>query len=68
MPDNDYYEIEVQIVRHWDKAVLVNHGDGEDWIPYSQIAEDEDIVRQFEEGEFVSLEVKEWLLIEKGIF
>lgn len=64
----EFFEIACTIERHWEMAVLLDVGLEEpEWIPYSQINEDEHTVRQIPEGEHTTLEIALWLLEEKGI-
>lgn len=64
----EYFEIACTIEQHWDAAVLLDVGlDEPQWIPYSQIAEDEFSVKCIPEGEHTTLEIALWLLEERGI-
>jgi hypothetical protein len=68
MSETDYYEIECTVLKHWDRAVLLDFGLEESvWIPYTQIYDDEDTVRSIPEGRHTSLEIAEWLLVQKRV-
>ena len=57
-----YIDVEVRIMTA--KAVLVNDGKRDAWLPYSQI---EDGLETLEVGKHVTLLVPEWLATEKGL-
>lgn len=65
-------DITAEYVRHSDKAVLVNDGDTEAWVPFSQVVirDDKDrpirSVREFIRGKCLVLNMTEWLAREKG--
>ncbi len=59
-----YCYIEVEVRHMTARAVLVNDGDRNTWLPYSQI---EDGMETLEVGKHVTLLVPEWLANEKGL-
>ena len=62
MSDGDLIEIEVEVVAETPKAMLVNDGKKEVWIPRSQI---KDYCE--EKGKVTSIFITEWLATEKGL-
>jgi hypothetical protein len=56
------YEITVEVKRETDKAILVDDGDVEVWLPKSQIVERTDL----KDG-FAELVIPEWLAEEKEL-
>lgn len=60
----DTFEVEDVIALHsGDNALLCEVDDEEEWIPYSQIAEDSEVTDEGDEG---SLIVSWWLAEKKG--
>lgn len=64
-----YAEIDVEILKHADQAMLVTDGVVEAWIPYSQTYEgDARACRlMYPEGESETIVVKEWIAVERGL-
>lgn len=61
--DEEWLDIELQIMHKTGAAVLLSDGDTEEWVPKSAIHNwDED----WEPGDTVSMDVSLWLLEEKG--
>jgi hypothetical protein len=56
-------EIDVEVIAKTDAAILITDGDMETWIPLSQIFDPED----YEEDNSYTIEIPEWLAIEKGL-
>lgn len=66
MYDGDLWKGEAQVVRHADKAMLVEHEGEEGWVPYSQIDEDSELQEDsalWAEGEIV---IPLWLAAKNG--
>lgn len=62
MSDGDLVEIDVEVIAETGKAMLVNDGEKQVWIPISQIKD------QCEEnGKITSIFITEWLATEKGL-
>lgn len=59
MAGNDYVTIDCDVKHDTDSAFLIDTGDEEIWIPKSQCAGGE-------RGD-TSLEIREWLALEKGL-
>lgn len=59
-------DVTVTFKRATDKALLVNDGDRDIWLPLSQVKCDEDL-RTADEGDVLELLVPEWLAKEKGL-
>ena len=60
--------VEVTIVRHTDRALLVKQGTSEVWLPKSQILEPgADWVDKLKPGEETELEIPAWLAGEKEL-
>ena len=67
MRDNqEFIEISCTFVHHTDKAVLINDGDREVWIPKSQISVLEDWY-DLEPGDPLTIEIPEWLAEDKEL-
>lgn len=62
MSDGDLIEIAVDVVAETQKAMLVNDGKQDVWIPRSQI---KDYCE--EKGKVTSIFITEWLATEKGL-
>lgn len=73
MSDKDLVEVACTFVRHTDKAVLVNDGDREAWIPKSQIEDleydryDAEDWYDLEPGDSLTMSIPEWLAEDKGL-
>ena len=63
---SDIWKEESTIVRHGEKAMLVNHENEEAWIPYSQIHADSEIWKDSDPGETGLLAFPLWLAEKKG--
>lgn len=61
--DAEKIEVSVTFQRETDRAVLINDGDKDIWLPKSQIEIDD----LLEEGEPCKVLVAEWLAKEKGL-
>jgi hypothetical protein len=57
-------EIDVEIIKTTGSAVLVSDGDTEEWIPLSLIQNKGDY--EYEEGTICTIEIPEWVAIDKG--
>ena len=55
-------EVDVKILLETKEALLVFDGDNEVWLPKSQIEYD-----FFEKGKEITIEIPEWIAIEKGL-
>ena len=64
-----YIDIDVEIKKHADQAMLVDDGAVEAWVPYSQTyEEDAEVCRKmYPEGSSETIVVKEWIAVEKGL-
>jgi hypothetical protein len=65
MGASNWVDIEVELIKKMtDKAMLCVIGDEEVWLPFSQVAHDED----YEEGdENLTLSITEWIAEQKGL-
>lgn len=63
--DAEMIEVSVTFKRETDRAVLINDGDKDIWLPKSQIEVDGG--EYPEPGEVVDLLVAEWLAKDKGL-
>jgi len=61
--DTDIVEIDCEIIHRTDNAVLIEIGTDEYWLPKSKIS----CVEGVENFELTTIEVEEWLAIEKGL-
>lgn len=61
MSDN-IEEFSVQLLRETDAAIHVDHGAGKCWLPKSQI---DYITGDADEGDYITVEVPQWLAEEK---
>jgi hypothetical protein len=55
---------DVRVLRHTDKAILVDFGDRQEWIPQSQIDDDNEVWAAGQEGTLI---ISEWLATAKGL-
>lgn len=60
-------EIDVELIKHHDNAMLVTDGDNEVWIPYRLLGEDSEIDRDSEEGDTGVIVIPEWEAVEIGL-
>jgi hypothetical protein len=60
-------EIDVEVVRKSDDAMLVTDGDNEGWVPYSLIDSDSDIDRKSEKGTTGELIIPQWKAEKLGL-
>lgn len=60
-------DIDVEVVRHGEDAMLVTDGDTEGWVPYSLIDEESDVTRKSDEGYTGTLVIPEWKAEKLGI-
>ena len=63
---DDLWEGECFIVRHHEKAMLVDHDNEEYWVPYSEIDQDSDLTRDSEPNEEGRLVISYWLAKKAG--
>ena len=62
---DDLVEVDVEVEHVGSNAILITTGDNEDlWIPLSQI---EGCYEEFLPGRSYTIEIPEWLAIEKGL-
>jgi len=61
----NYSPVEVVIVAITDRAVLINDGTSETWVPKSLI--DEDDVDDLVQGSYQEINVQDWFLEKEGI-
>ena len=73
MSGKDLVEISCHFVTYTDKAILINDGDQEVWIPQSQINDvtyDRDDAEEWEDlepGDSLTIEIPEWLAEKNGL-
>ncbi len=60
------YDFNVHIEQVTPKALLVNDGVMEVWLPKSQIQCFEHTINELEAGDTTTLMIEEWLAIDKG--
>jgi hypothetical protein len=63
VPRRGWIEICCEIKRITDKAVCINDGDDDVWLPLSQVEFDGDV----SEGDTMTIEVKEWIAEREGL-
>lgn len=63
MSRNDMVEISGTVLHTTDMAILIDAGTGEAWLPRSQIEFD----AEPEKGDFIIVQVPEWLAQDKGL-
>jgi len=70
MPSNksrEPVEVDVEVIRRSDAALLVNDGNVEVWIPFSLILEDSEIDRTSDVGDDGVLIIPEWEAYESNL-
>lgn len=59
--DTEHIEISVEILYETNDAFRVTDGAATEWVPKSQMTDTD-----FKEGDHVTIELPEWLALEKG--
>jgi hypothetical protein len=67
MSRNSKTEVDVEVLRVSQAALLVTDGDQEVWIPFSLIDDDSDITAESEAGDSGTLIIPEWKAEEAGL-
>lgn len=59
----DPIDVDIELIRETEKAVLVTDGDKDVWLPKSRIS----LPKDREEGGTYTIQVETWLAMEKGL-
>lgn len=71
-PGDPTIEVDVKVMHRSAKAILISvndidmKGKPDEWIPFSQIAEDSEINRESEAGDEGTLIISKWIAEQKG--
>lgn len=68
MSETAYVEMSVTVIRETEKALLVNDGTVEAWIPKSQLEYDPEYETNEQGEEFAVISIPEWLAEDKEFF
>lgn len=67
MPENEYEEIDLEVIHSTQDAILLSDGDSEKWIPWSLINRDESMRwYDYKKGSTHTFEIATWKLEKDG--
>lgn len=62
--DDEYCEIDVEVIAQTDKGLLIDDGDNRVWIPKSEVRDDSETYKKGDAGTMI---LATWIAKEKGL-